>query len=178
VTCKLYYLRQGGYVIVVVYVCLFVCLLTTSCKNFQMDLHEIFRGWKWAIEQVIKFWWQSGSQIRIRYRDTGETRLGRGIHCPSASSLTAVTVSTEYWKQTRFLLQFRYYLSLSGYCYVIYCLSDTVLIITNVFNSCTNDEGDRCRFRRSYVGESRSRRHTRLCFASTSLLEIWSGASC
>jgi len=25
-----------------------------------MDLHEIFReGWQWAIEQVIKFWWQS-----------------------------------------------------------------------------------------------------------------------
>jgi len=35
------YLRQGGYVIVV------VCLLATLCKNFQMDLHDIFReGWQ------------------------------------------------------------------------------------------------------------------------------------
>jgi len=43
-------------------VCLSVCLLTTLCKNFQMDLHEIFReGWQWANEQMIKFRWQSGS---------------------------------------------------------------------------------------------------------------------
>jgi len=27
-----------------------------------MDLHEIFReGWQWASEQMIKFWWRSGS---------------------------------------------------------------------------------------------------------------------
>jgi len=44
------YLRQGGYVIIVV--CLFVCLLTTLRKNFQTDLHEIFReGWQWASEK-------------------------------------------------------------------------------------------------------------------------------
>ena len=31
-----------------------------------MDLHEIFReGWQWANEQMIKFWWRSGSWIRI-----------------------------------------------------------------------------------------------------------------
>jgi len=39
------YFRQRGYVIVI------VCLLATLCKNFQTDLHEIFReGWpmnKW-----------------------------------------------------------------------------------------------------------------------------------
>ena len=35
------YLRQGGYVFVVV--CLFVCLLATLRKNFRTDLHEIFR---------------------------------------------------------------------------------------------------------------------------------------
>jgi len=36
---------------------LFVCLLATLGKNFQMDLHEIFReGWQWANEQMIKFW--------------------------------------------------------------------------------------------------------------------------
>ena len=39
------YLRQGGYVHVVVRlsVCLSVCLLATVRKNFQMDLHEFFR---------------------------------------------------------------------------------------------------------------------------------------
>jgi len=27
-----------------------------------MDLHEIFvEGWQWANEQMIKFWWRSGS---------------------------------------------------------------------------------------------------------------------
>ena len=31
-----------------------------------MDLHEIFRvGWQWANEQMIKFWWRSGSGIWI-----------------------------------------------------------------------------------------------------------------
>jgi len=40
---------------------LFVCLsVATLRKNFRTDLHEIFReGWQWAIEQMIKFWWQS-----------------------------------------------------------------------------------------------------------------------
>jgi len=34
-----------------------------------MDLHEIFReGWQWADERTIKFWWRSGSEIRIRIR--------------------------------------------------------------------------------------------------------------
>jgi len=44
------------------HVCLSVSLLETLHKNFRMDLHEIFReGWQWAIEQMITFWWQSGS---------------------------------------------------------------------------------------------------------------------
>jgi len=47
-------------------VCLFVCLLATLCKNFWTNLHKIFReGRQWANEQVIKFWWWSGSWIRI-----------------------------------------------------------------------------------------------------------------
>jgi len=33
-----------------------------------MDLHEIFRkGWQWANEQMIKFWWLSG--LPSGYRD-------------------------------------------------------------------------------------------------------------
>ena len=44
----------------------FVCLLATLRKNFWTDLHEIFtEGWQWANEQMIKFWWRSGSRIRI-----------------------------------------------------------------------------------------------------------------
>jgi len=47
-------------------VCLFVCLLAALRKNFQTDLHEIFReGLQWASEQMIKFWWRSRSRIRI-----------------------------------------------------------------------------------------------------------------
>jgi len=41
--------------------CLSVCSLATLRKNFQTDFHEIFREcWRWANEQMIKFWWQSG----------------------------------------------------------------------------------------------------------------------
>jgi len=49
-----YYLRQGGYVIVVV--CLFVCRLATLRKIFRTDLHEIFtKDWQWATEQMTIF---------------------------------------------------------------------------------------------------------------------------
>ena len=49
--------------------CLPVCLLATLRKNFQTDLHEIFRdGWQWASEQLVKFWLRSGSGIRIQIR--------------------------------------------------------------------------------------------------------------
>jgi len=62
---RFHYLCQGGYVIVgVLFVC---CLLATLLKNFQTDLHEIFRkGWQWASEQTTKFWWRSRSCIWIR----------------------------------------------------------------------------------------------------------------
>jgi len=40
-----------------VFVCLSVCLLATLHKNFQTNLHDIFReGWQWADEQIVKFW--------------------------------------------------------------------------------------------------------------------------
>jgi len=53
------YLRQGGYVIVVV--CLSVCLpLATLHKKFPTDLHEIFtKDLQCTNEQMIKFWWRS-----------------------------------------------------------------------------------------------------------------------
>jgi len=44
-----------------------VCLLATLRKNFQTDLHEIFReGWQWANEQMMKFLWRSGSPTGYR----------------------------------------------------------------------------------------------------------------
>jgi len=47
--------------------CLSVYLLATLRKNFQTDLHEIFReGWQWANERMIKFQWRSGHRL-----DTG-----------------------------------------------------------------------------------------------------------
>jgi len=53
-------------------------LLSTLRKNFQSDLHDIFRkGWQWADEQVIKFSPDGG---------TGKTCLGGGFHCLNASS--------------------------------------------------------------------------------------------
>jgi len=52
-----YYLCQGGYVIVVI--CLSVCyqLCTKTSKHICMK----FSGNFLASEQMIKFWWQSGS---------------------------------------------------------------------------------------------------------------------
>jgi len=47
-------------------VCPSVCVLATLRKNFQTDLHEIFReGWQWASEQMIEFL----QAIRIRDPD-------------------------------------------------------------------------------------------------------------
>jgi len=60
-----FYLRKGGYVIVVV--CLSVCLVATLCKKFRTDWHEIFsEGWQWTSEQTSKFWWRSGSPSGYR----------------------------------------------------------------------------------------------------------------
>jgi len=89
--------------------CLPVCLLATLRKNFRTNLHEIFReGWQWDNEQMVKFWWRSGSPSRCRdcfpdshyweirkvvnghksaaHTDspdgcTGKTCLGVGMHC-------------------------------------------------------------------------------------------------
>jgi len=69
---------------------LFVCLLATLRKNFQTDLHEIFRvGWQWANEQTINFWWRSGSPFGYCmdcFPDSsllGDTESGSLIHTDS-----------------------------------------------------------------------------------------------
>ena len=70
-----YYLRQGGYVFVVVY--LSICYQLCE-KNFQTDVHEIFReGWQWTNEQTIKFRWQSESLSRYRDCFFGFVTTGR-----------------------------------------------------------------------------------------------------
>ena len=47
--------------------CLSVCLLATLRKNFRTDLHKFFKvGQQWANEQVVKFWWRSGSPSGYR----------------------------------------------------------------------------------------------------------------
>jgi len=61
-----HYLRQGGYVFVVV--CLFVSLSVSNfAQKLPTDLLQIFtEGWQWASEQTVKFWWRSGSPSEHR----------------------------------------------------------------------------------------------------------------
>jgi len=90
-----HYLRQGGYVIVVL--CLSVCLLAALCKNCCTDLHEIFRE-DWPVSKWLHFggdldhWsgYGSGSYPDLDC-DTGKMCLGGGMHCPSASSPVIMT---------------------------------------------------------------------------------------
>ena len=59
----------------VVFSSLSVCLLATFRKNFQMELHEIFReNGQWADKQMIKFWWHLAIRVMDLdlYRDPGE----------------------------------------------------------------------------------------------------------
>jgi len=57
---------------------LFVCLLATLRKNVRTDLHEIFRkGWQWTSEEMIKFWWRSGSSFWIQALFSGFLTNGK-----------------------------------------------------------------------------------------------------
>jgi len=51
------YLRQGGYVTIVVFIYLSLCVfvfVSSFAQKLLIDLHEIFRkGWQWVNEQVI-----------------------------------------------------------------------------------------------------------------------------
>jgi len=68
--------------------CLSVCLLASFCNNFQTHFHEIFReGWQWAVKQMVKFRWRSGSLSGCRgcFPDLsllGDTESGvNRLHC-------------------------------------------------------------------------------------------------
>ena len=47
------YLRRGGYVFIGV--CLFVCLLAGSHKNYLTDFYKI--RWKGSTEEIVTFRW-------------------------------------------------------------------------------------------------------------------------
>ena len=89
--------------------CLSVCLLATLCKNFQTDLHESFRE-GWAIDQLIKFWWQSGSLLGYRdcfpdsslLRDTEEKWYQPSKACTSRrrhSNYDVITLPSGPWRR-------------------------------------------------------------------------------
>jgi len=77
-------------------------LLATLRKNFQTDLHEIYReGWQWANEQKGKFWRRFGSVIRIRIRIRISTLVRRAL-----AEVCAVPVLLVYKYSTAILLFF------------------------------------------------------------------------
>jgi len=77
-------------------------LLATLRKNFQTDLHEIYReGWQWANEQKGKFWRRFGSVIRIRIRIRISTLVGRAL-----AEVCTVPVLLVYKCSTAVLLFF------------------------------------------------------------------------
>jgi len=65
--------EEGGYVFGAV--CLSVCLSVGLLANLRTDYDEIFwRGRAWLKDQVIQFWWRSGS------------RFGPGVQSPKSGS--------------------------------------------------------------------------------------------
>jgi len=77
-------LCQGGYVFIIV--CLFVSNFAQKLPNgFASNFQGRLAMDQWTNDEILV-------AIRIMdpdsdpYRDTGKTWLGRGMHCPSASS--------------------------------------------------------------------------------------------
>ena len=67
---------------------LFVCLLAALCKNYSVDFHKI--RWKCgtsAMEETVRFWWQSGSHyVMVRLglglgRGTATVHMGGCVTC-------------------------------------------------------------------------------------------------
>ena len=87
--------EEGGYVFGAV--CLSVCLSVGLLANLWMDFDEIFwRGRAWLKNQVIQFWWRSGSrfgsgspksEIRI-------LRIGGGL-CSLSAFLVIISVHND-----------------------------------------------------------------------------------
>jgi len=88
-------------------VCLFVCLSVGLLANLWTDFDEIFwRGRAWLKDQVLQFWWRSGSrfesgspksEIRI-------LRIGGGLCSLSTSSYGFELVAIYHNRIFHFLL--------------------------------------------------------------------------
>jgi len=90
------------FVCVCLSVCLSVCLLATLCKNFGIDLHGISReGWQWASEQMVTFWWQSRSRIRIQIRIATLVRRALAEVCTVLVLLVIITKHFHYCASSR-----------------------------------------------------------------------------
>jgi len=71
-----YYLRQIGYVFVVV--CLSVCLLATLRKNFRTDLHEIFKeGCNGRVNKWLNFGGAPDNRLQIQGLFSAFVAIGR-----------------------------------------------------------------------------------------------------
>jgi len=79
-------------------VCLSLCMLATLPKNFQTDLHELFReGWHWASEQKVKFWWRSGSGIASAITGGRLGYCNSLLYCFSGGNLDRLQKVQKFW---------------------------------------------------------------------------------
>ena len=79
-------------------VCLFVCLSVGLLANLWTDFDEIFwRGRAWLKDQVIQFWWRSGSRFRSGSpkSEIRILRIGRGL-CSLSIAFLFVFVSLGF----------------------------------------------------------------------------------
>ena len=85
--------KEGGYVFSLV--CLSVCLSVGLLANLWTDFDEIFwRGRAWLKDQVIQFWWRSGSRFGSRSpkSEIRILRIGGGL-CSLSAFLVFVCVN-------------------------------------------------------------------------------------
>ena len=134
------------------FVCLFVCLSVGLLANLWTDFDEIFwRGRAWLKDQVLQFWWRSGSrfgsgspksEIRI-------LRIGGGLFSVSAFLLQMYTSAV-----LSMLLHLTWHIISHFVDYSLWVLPDRLLVqtifislsclpsfnvITAVYNSSSNN---------------------------------------
>jgi len=101
--------QQYNFVASAIVLCLSVCLFVSNfAQKLLNGLHEIFReGWQFANEQMIRFWWRSGSPSGYRdsftdlslLRDT-ESGINR-LHCATLQGIAIATMtSLHHWPMT------------------------------------------------------------------------------
>jgi len=84
---------------------LFVCLSIGLLANLWTDFYEIFwRGRAWLKDQVIQFWWRSGSRFGSGSpkSEIQILRIGRGLCCLSISSSFYI-LNTSLGEKTNYL---------------------------------------------------------------------------